>query len=101
MSLQYDAKITSLSEVNMSLILVHGGKSHYPSKLALEKWGKYSGDSDYLQDIEVVDNRVKQWLTCNDRGVSINEIPCILFCRGGIKTIVYSIGQLDTVMGSL
>ena len=92
---------TNINNTNISIILIHGGYKHYPSKCTLNIWNQYKERYQFITDIEVVDNRVKQWLTCNTYGIVINEIPCILFCRAGNKAIIYSIEHLDKILKSI
>ena len=91
--------ITGLNEANFAIILIHGGKNHHPSRLALEIWNKHS--IDCMKDIEIVDNRVKQWLTCNDRVLNISEVPCIIFCKAGNRPIVYEIDRIHQIVRSV
>jgi hypothetical protein len=91
--------ITAVDEVNYAVILIHGGDYHHPSKLALDIWRKY--DIDCMRDIEVVDNRVKQWLLHNDFNLHITEIPCIVFCKAGSQPIVYAIQHIQKIIQSI
>jgi len=108
-SLPYDQRINPLYNINMCIVLIHGGSNHNPSTLALNRWHYFknrcrsenSSIVDCLGEVEVVDNRVKQWLRSNTMGIVVDRIPSILIRRSGNKTIVYDIEHLDRVMSNI
>lgn len=88
--------VSTIDRTRTSLILIHGGENHYPSRLALNKWRSVP---DYtLREIEVVDNRVKQWLRHNSQGIVVTEVPCILLCRADHQTMIYGINRLNDII---
>jgi len=104
----YDEHINPLFKVNMCIILIHAGVNHSPSNLALNRWYFFknqcksnSAIAKCISEVEVVDNRVKQWLTNNSMGIVVDRIPCILVRRSGTKTIIYDIEHLDRIMNTL
>lgn len=91
--------IAEPDRVQYAMILVHGGERHYPSKLALNYWRENTVYG--MEEVEVVDGRIKQWLMSNYGNVSIKEIPCILLCRSGAPTTVFSIRHLTRLVQSV
>ncbi len=99
--LDYDERITTLGRCDYAIVLIHGDrKNHSASKLALKRWGKYKTKYDIagMETVEVVDSKVKEWLTSNSMGIVVTELPCILVTRAGRKTVCYDISYLDEIL---
>ena len=86
-----------MSEI--SVLLIHGGESHEPSKLALDKISN-NNVSDVITKVPILTPEAKDQLKNNTKDLEINEIPCILVIKDGIS-IVNPIDKLDDIIALL
>lgn len=90
-----DCQSLPIGKVYCCISLVHGGMSHPQSRSILSYINKYDVN---IHSIEVVDDRIKQWLSHNYNDVVINEIPCFIVSTSHPSTHVFPVTKFIDVI---
>ncbi len=85
-----------LTRICYGIILIHGGQYHRPSQQILAYLDRQQTDNIFR--VEVVDERIKQWLCYNDQNIIITEIPCFIVACAGQPTRILSVKEVKTIV---
>lgn len=88
-----------MTDVKIAFVVVHAGREDPDSRKILEEIESSGVNS--ISCIEVGDEKTKQLLETNTKGVKITQLPAILVAQTGEPTLVYPGQAIHQILSTI